>query len=320
MSAPGGNAAPYYAEIAEGPEGGRAVWARASDGVRIRVGLWPLEGAQGSIVLLPGRTEYIEKYGPAAQAFNARGYSMAAIDWRGQGLADRLLDDPLVGHVGSFDDYQKDLAAALAAMRAAGFPEPFFLIGHSMGGAIGLRALFDGIAVRAAMFSAPMWGILLPALRKPAAHAMIALSERFGWAHRRVPGSTAQSYVLTAPFEGNMLTHDPEMYAMMQRQTRHDPRLGLAGPSLHWLGDAILECAELVDRPHVDIPIGVHVGAEESIVSTAAVQARMADWPMGKLTIVPGARHEIMMEVPKVREGFYDAADALFQQRCHGAS
>ena len=57
-------AAPFFADLADGPPGGRAVWLRTEDGVRIRVGLWR-GGEKGTVVLLPGRTEYIEKYGRA---------------------------------------------------------------------------------------------------------------------------------------------------------------------------------------------------------------------------------------------------------------
>ena len=52
-------AAPFYADVADGPPGGRAVWLHAADGVRLRAGLWPLQGARGTVLLLPGRTEYV---------------------------------------------------------------------------------------------------------------------------------------------------------------------------------------------------------------------------------------------------------------------
>ena len=78
--------APFLSDIAEGPEGGRAYWLRAADETRIRVGVWP-EGPKGTILMFPGRTEYIEKYGRVAAEFAARGYGMVAVDWRGCGVA-----------------------------------------------------------------------------------------------------------------------------------------------------------------------------------------------------------------------------------------
>ena len=145
------------------PPGGRAVWLHAADGVRLRAGVWA-GGAKGTVILLPGRTEYIEKYGRAAGDLVARGWSIVTVDWRGQGLADRLRCLIRCWAMWAmFADYQRDLDAVLALARADGLPEPLMLMGHSMGGCIGLRALYRDLGFRAAAFSAPMWGILMTA-------------------------------------------------------------------------------------------------------------------------------------------------------------
>jgi lysophospholipase len=131
--------APFYGDLAEGPDGAAAWWVTTSDGLRVRVGHFPAaQPAQGTVLLFPGRTEYVEKYGRTAQAFAQRGFHTVAIDWRGQGLADRLLDDPRTGHVHVFDDYQLDLAAVMAAVHELDLPRPFHLLGHSMGGCFGM--------------------------------------------------------------------------------------------------------------------------------------------------------------------------------------
>ena len=48
--------APLFSAVADGPEGGRAFWVQAVDGVRLRLGRWTHQGAQGTVLLLPGRT------------------------------------------------------------------------------------------------------------------------------------------------------------------------------------------------------------------------------------------------------------------------
>ena len=107
--------APLHTEIANGPDDGRAYWLTTPDGVRIRIGVWG-GGDKGTVLLFPGRTEFVEKYGVTAKGFLERGFSTVAIDWRGQGLADRALDNRLIGHVDDFLDYQKDVEAVLAAL------------------------------------------------------------------------------------------------------------------------------------------------------------------------------------------------------------
>ncbi len=304
--------APLYTDIAEAPAGGIAQWRICADGVRVRVALWPREGARGTVLLFPGRTEYIEKYGPAAGELAARGYAMACIDWRGQGLADRPLADRARGHVARFTDYQRDVAALLAAAREAGLPEPFHLIAHSMGGCIGLRALHEGLPVASAVFSAPMWGIHLPAALRPLAWAMAAGARMARQGHLYAPGTGPLTYVLAVPAPGNVLTSDPAMYGFMQRQLRAHPCLALGGPTLHWLSEALRETRALAARMPPALPCLCVIGSNERVVDTGRIRAIMARWPGGRLEVIPGAEHEVMMEVPATRRRFHDSAAALF--------
>ena len=161
--------APFFSDVDDGPAGGHAVWLTCDDGVRIRLGVWPHDGAKGTVLLFPGRTEYIEKYGRAAADLAARGYATLAVDWRGQGLADRLMQDRAPGHVVEFADYQRDVRAVIAAAQEMDLPRPWHLIAHSMGGCIGLRALHEGLPVASAVFTGPMWGIELPRAIRPMA-------------------------------------------------------------------------------------------------------------------------------------------------------
>jgi lysophospholipase len=306
------NAAPFHEALAEGPEGGFAVWTMAADGVRLRVALWPKPGARGTVCLFPGRTEYVEKYGRTARSFHERGYGVVAIDWRGQGLSDRLIDDPMAGHVFDFADYQADVAALTAVAEANGMPRPWYLVAHSMGGCIGLRAVLDGLGVQAAAFSAPMWGIRMAPPLRPIAWAIAWAAPKVGRGEEYTPGTSAVSYADTQPFEGNVLTTDPEMFAYMQAQTNAHPTLALGGPSLHWLYQALSETRALRQAPPPVLPAMTQIGTAEKVVDIRPVEEIMARWQGGSLTLVQGAEHELMMERKAVREGFLDAATSLF--------
>lgn len=241
-----------------------------------------------------------------------RGYAMATIDWRGQGIADRLIEEPAPGHVERFADYQRDVAALVAFLRAEALPEPWFVVGHSMGGCIGLRSIHDGLPVRAATFSAPMWGIRMhPALR-PAAWALATLGPMVGLGDRLVPSTSPMTYVLEAPFEGNLLTRDREMFEFMQRQLTAHPDLAIGGPTLTWLREALRECRDLRAMASPALPCLTVLRIEERIVNIPAIEDRMARWPGARFDRVAGAEHELMMETPAVRTRFYDVAAAFF--------
>ncbi len=305
--------APYFAEIAQGPEGGSAHWLTSSDGLRIRVSHWRPSGqALGTVLLFPGRTEYVEKYGPLAADLTQHDYAVLAVDWRGQGLADRALSDRRLGHVGHFDEFQRDVAAVLAHAEALDLPRPWHLVGHSMGGAIGLRALMNGLPVASAVFTAPMWGIRIPVALRPLAHVLSRFGSHMGLSERLVPTTTIEQYVQVSPFEGNTLTNDPDMYAFLQMQMQAQPDLVLGGPTIQWLGSAMVECASLALAPSPDVPCLTFLGDSEQIVETGAIHARMSRWPRGHLEMVPDAQHEILMERPATRARVLDEMLAHF--------
>jgi len=303
--------APFHAELADAPPGATCVWLQAG-AARIRVAWWKA-GDKGTVLLLPGRTECVEKYGRAAGDLIARGFSVITLDWRGQGLADRALPDRATGHVGDFSEYQQDLDAMLAEATRAGLPQPWYVLSHSMGGCIALRALMRGLPVKAAVFSAPMWGIAMAAWLRPVAAVVSALAAPFGLARHYAPSTTSATYLLQAPFEGNVLTTDREMWAYMRRQVAEVPELQLGGPSLAWLKAALHECAALSKLPAPKIPAICALGTAEKVVDVPPVHLRMAGWANGQLDLYPGAEHEIMMEGPAVRARFFDRAAALFE-------
>jgi len=303
--------APYLARIAEGPPDAATWWLTARDGVRIRMGFWG-GGGKGTVVIFPGRTETIEKYGRVAAELLARGYCSVAVDWRGQGLADRLTGDPLVGHVGRFSDYQIDVAAVEEALHVVGVPEPRYLLAHSMGGAIGLRALANGLEVSAACFSAPMWGIEIPIHKRAWGWTASWLAVKLGFEEYLIPGESAGSYVAETPFEGNLLTADPEMLDYMKRQLAAHPELSLGGPSLGWLHEALTETRRFRTAPLPDKPVLTWLGGDENIVDSAAIRALMSRWQGTELETVERARHEVLFEVPKIRNRVFDRTCAFF--------
>lgn len=303
--------APYRGDLADGPDT-QAFWLRSSDGVRIRASHAAARDSKGTVFILPGRTEYIEKYGYTARDLVRAGFDVVSVDWRGQGMADRLGANPMVGHVGRFLDFQKDWAALCAFARKADVPKPWHMIAHSMGGCIGLRALMNGSDMASVMFSGPMWGIQMAGYLRPIAKTLPRLAMALGLGQRLAPGTSIQSYLIAEPFENNMLTSDPEMFDYMRRHVVAEPQFGLGGPSYTWLHTALQECAALAKMPSPALPALCFVGSNERIVDTMAIRDRMTHWKGGKLLLVDGAEHEVLMENANTRRQVTGAAISLF--------
>ena len=190
--------APFFPQVAEGPDDVKAYWIEAEDKVRLRVAHWRSDDiSKGTVFVFQGRTENIEKYGRAVDGLHKAGYAAFAIDWRGQGLSDRLTDDRMMGYVDRYSDYQKDVAAMLKAAHTLDLPKPWYLFGHSLGACIGLRALSEGLPMTACAFSAPLWDINLPALQRFAAWPLTWAAQLIGKSRTYAPGTRGESYVLT---------------------------------------------------------------------------------------------------------------------------
>ncbi len=304
--------APLHADVADGPDAGAAHWLKTTDNAQIRVGHWVSDADRGTVLLFPGRTEYIEKYGRAASELRGRGYATITVDWRGQGLSDRATPNRATGHVAAFGDFQKDVAAMLSHARDLGLPKPFYLIAHSMGGAIGLRALIEGLPVRAAVFSAPMWGIQMSAALRPFAWGISSLARRVGMDTHMAPGQETENYLTRTALLENALTSDEDMFDYMRNQITQNPDLGLGGPSLRWLNESLVEMRRMSRLASPRVATTTFLGTAETIVDPARIRDRMAKWPTGNLEIVDGGKHETMMEGPEIRNRFFDIAASLF--------
>lgn len=290
--------------------------------VGLRAALWRAEGAEaGLVLLLPGRTEYLEKYAPVAELLAARGFAVASLDWRGQGLSDR---DPRVGrlgHVGDFAEYQEDLRALLGWEEVASRPGPRLLLAHSMGGCIGLRALTDGALAaarpQAAVFSAPMWGLAPTGLPEGMVRLIAQGACAVGLSRRQARGrAEAPTYVLEADFEGNVLTTDGAEWTRFVETARAHPELTTTAPTFGWLRAAFREM-DALSRAAPPVPRLLLLGDREAVVAPEAIRAHAARGAGAELAPVPGSPHEPLMHRPAHPAGAaaWAAIDAFLAAR-----
>ncbi|KHQ50057.1 MULTISPECIES: alpha/beta hydrolase [Mameliella] len=305
--------APLHTELARVPDGGAAYWVCAEDGVRLRVGVWG-GGPEctGTVFLFPGRTQYMELHGPTIESLRRFGYGTLVLDWRGHGLSDRVTVDSNTIHVGRFSDYQQDVAALVRMAKTLEVPRPWFLVGTSMGGCVGLRALAEGLSVAACAFTGPMWGIKLKHVERIAAWALSCGAQASGRGHVYCPGHDGKNYALANPFAGNRITNDADMYQFWRDQAQAHPELQMGGSSMGWLYQGLLECRRLSKIPAPDTPCITFCGDEDTMVDLGAIQHRMERWPNGQFELIQNAKHELLLEAPRIRQRLLTKISAVF--------
>ncbi|MFV3074288.1 alpha/beta fold hydrolase [Niveispirillum fermenti] len=287
------------------------------DGAFLRLSRWnPASPAPppdaATLLILPGRAEYVEKYAELAGDFTRRGLHVVAMDWRGQGGASRLLPDQSMGHVESFDIFLDDMAAALPRL-LDGTAGPALALGHSMGGHILLRFVaerthpFHGIIA-----SAPMLGINTAPLPEGAARQLARLAVRMGHGQRYALGQLPFAADPPPAFAGNRLTSDPDRFARNHRFCLEDPALALGGASWGWLDAALASIRHYFDQDRleqVDLPILLLSGRADRIVRTDRHDLAARRLPRCTLASFPEGRHELLMEADPIRNRVLAAID-----------
>jgi lysophospholipase len=296
------------------PDNGVTGMLKTPDGVALRFARFePPAGRRGTVCVFPGRTEWIEKYFETVRDLRSRGFAVALLDWRGQGLSDRALDDRLKGYVGSFSEFDIDLDTFMRDVVLPDCPPPIFALGHSMGATILLRAVarghrwFDRIVL-----SAPMIGIALVNSMAIAGTLLTAL-RAVGLGTAFVPGRY-RGVLDLRPFAGNILTTDPVRYARNAAILEAEPLLGLGGPTVTWCDAAFRAMRALQDPNYparIRQPILIVGAGRDSIVSNIAIEDFALLLRAGSHLVVNGAQHEILMEQDRYRSQFWAAFDAF---------
>lgn len=292
------------------PAGIQTQWLRTSDGVRLRAACWPADKARGTIVLLQGRTECIEKYYETIGELRVRGFAVAAFDWRGQGLSDRALADNYKGYVWDFSEYLCDMDCFMDSfvLSTPGLPPPYIMLAHSMGAHIAVRCLHDRSELFGrAILCSPMAYINTAPLPHFAARAIAYLGARLGYSEAYVPGGGVYDPARFA-FEGNPLTGDKARFERNAEILAANPDLVLGGPTLGWLEAAFRSMAMAITPEfcvRIETPCLLLYGDRER-VSLPAFQALLGK-QLGNCesVCVPGARHEILQETDEIRTQFW---------------
>lgn len=249
------------------------------NGLELSIALWEAATPRGTCVLLHGFMDAAESFDLVAPALAASGLRVLAPDLRGFGESDRVSG----GGYYHFPDYVADLDAALAKLA----PEPFFLVGHSMGGTVatlfaGARpervtklAVLEGLGppdhpAELAPVRMTQWLDDLASQRPPKKTSDEDALRRLAIAHPRVPREILETRLPRLFHEGTW-RHDPmhrttspmPFFAAVYRAFAARvacPVLFVSGGPLGWrVPDEAERLAAFANVTHVDLPDAGHM-------------------------------------------------------------
>ncbi|MDV6316670.1 alpha/beta hydrolase [Idiomarina sp. HP20-50] len=283
----------------------------AFDGIQLHFAYYQHSPSAPLVVIAPGRIESALKYQELFWELAQQGFSVAALDHRGQGLSARLTENPHQGHVDNFNDFVRDFADFTQQLVSIFGDVPKVLFSHSMGGTIATLYCasyshpYSKLILSAPMFSietgkAPYW------LARWVVTAGAYLNK---WLAKPWYFFGMGDYQ-SIPFEDNVLTHSKQRYKAFRNAYDNVTDVQLGGPTFNWLYEAIsaaMNAQKLVND--IAIPVILFQAGSDKVVS-APGQKKVAAAVSRKhfrFEIIEGAYHELMMETDAFRQPVLDA-------------
>jgi lysophospholipase len=252
------------------------------------------------LLILPGRTEPIEKYAEVVfDLLHARGGSKLSfylMDHRGQGASGRMKNPSDMGYVDHFENYVADVETFIANQKFDQNCDQKFLLAHSLGAGIALNFIlkhphtFDRVAV-----SSPMLKIMTKPFPYAVARAIVSASTLAGYGAKFASGQSG--YDPNLKFEANTFTSSPERFTMAMSMFETYPKTKLGGVSNRWVLEVMKATNPMRSCYHeITLPLRVFNAGIESYSEPAEMVKLCAEAANCKRIFLETSKHEVMMD------------------------
>ena len=306
--------ASFLNNVFKWPQVANTNYKATTDGIRVRTSFWAANDPVGTVFVFPGRADYIEKYGGLANFCLSNNLNVIAIDWRGQGLSERLLDDKNIGHIEDFKNYQNDVEVIIKEAEDANLVKPWIIFAHSMGGLIGLRTLRDNPVFEKVVFTSPMWGIQMPPILKSGASIIMSLISLIGKMETYAPTTSPETRILNEEYKFNKLTSDIRNFKLLRQQLIQHPDLQIGGPSSAWVSAALDEIEFQIGNEPPITPALCFLGEKEEIIDNLAVREFCKNWDSCDLISIPDAKHDLLMEKKMILHSLFEKLEKFIKK------
>jgi lysophospholipase len=304
----------YSTEGNPAPANARTGMLPTPDGAQLRYAYWRTARppCKGTVLLLQGRSEFIEKYFETITGLREAGFDVCTFDFRGQGGSSRLIPNSAIGYIENFDQYVTDVETVFKGVALPDCRPPYYIFAHSMGGTVALfaaprlvnsieRMVLSCPLVRFGEMPAPRWLLAF----------MAGFLVTFGLGAAKIGGQGSNE---RRRFAGNRLTSDLRRFERNIALAASYPQVAIGGPSAAWLyaaGDAVRRLDDPDFIGSIQIPTLLVGGGADTVVSLRAIEELGFRMRSGKTVVITGAQHEILQERDVFREQLLAAFHAF---------
>jgi lysophospholipase len=288
------------------PPGGQTLRFKARDGWLLRGMIWRQEAATATVLLLNGRGDFIEKYAELVKDLLANGYAVATLDWRGQGLSGETTKPPRRTHVEDFALWVDDAKFWFETVVSAHCPAPYKLLGHSMGGHLGLRFMHDLPGhIEKAVLLVPMLELQIRPFSGKFVRGVAKLVAAFGLGPQFAFGQNPYSADIHSDTRMNRLTSDRVRFAQEEAAIKVNPELAIGGVSFDWLVAAFKSTDLLMSSGYAEsivAPTLVFSAEREMLINNSKNEDFVRRMPHAIYEVIADGRHELLRERDEIRQ------------------
>jgi lysophospholipase len=284
---------PLIQRMEEGTFGG-------AEGMRIHYRTLKSPSAQNCLVILPGRTEPIEKYAELVydllQTPAGANLHYYLMDHRGQGHSGRMASPSDMGHVDKFENYVKDVETFVKLQDLDKRCEHKYLLAHSMGAGIATAYLlknpktFDKV-----ILSSPMLKIQTRPYAYATARAIVQGMVIAGKGAKFAIGQ--RPYDSSLKFEDNTFTTSPERFKMAMGLFETYPMTKVGGVSSRWILEVMKGTHPIRSRYHeISTPMIMINAGFESYSEPSEMVKLCKEAANCKHVLLQSSKHEVFMD------------------------
>lgn len=252
------------------------------------------------IVVVPGMMEDPIVHKELIYNLYQEGYTVHAVNHRGQGHADRLALNSQIAHVEKFNDFVEDLGSYIHSEITFKTEKPIYVVAYSMGGLVSVQLndqaprTFDALIAAAPPFSINLGGI-------PKWMAKKILERRI-----KTQGATAYAPSMkdgdVNSLDFRTASWDEVRNAVLLQDLQRDPGILMGGPSNgHVL--SLLEAGDGLDAiaKRSSMPLLLLQAGDDRAVNPNAIHRFAKHAPFASYLNFPDSRHSIFREKDDVR-------------------